>query len=83
MKMLVSLGASFLSALSGVLAMMLIFRLFDTRAIQPLVAIGIAAGAMTANGIRAWKAPPPNVFALLVGALVVLGGGIGEWFSRG
>lgn len=83
MKVLTSFGTSFLSALATVIVLMLVFTVFDSHALKPPVAVGIATGIGLSNAIRVWKGLSLNTFALLVAALVSLGSAVGNWFSNG
>lgn len=83
MKVLTSFGSSFLCALAIVIALMLVFKAFDSHALKPLVAVGIATGIGLSNAVRVWKGLSLNTFALLVAVLASLGSAVGNWFSTG
>ena len=81
MHLLKTLVFTWISAMAGVLSIMLITNIFVPHSVKLWVVVGIASGAAVGNVIGAWRKISPERYPWLIACLVGAGGMIGTWFS--
>jgi uncharacterized membrane protein YfcA len=81
MRIVKAFFSSLIGGFVGVLAAMLVTKLFEPHAFKLWEAIGISFGLAIANAIREWRQVSSEKFAWLLGCCAALGGIIGAWFA--
>lgn len=81
MRIVKTFLSSLIGAFVGILAAMLIAKLFEPHAFQWWSAVGISCGIAIANVIREWRQVSPDKFPWLLGCCVGVGAIIAGWLS--